>query len=138
MAKFTDEQLKEMRRLKTEEHLAAPAIAKRMNEKFSGLAIKVWQIYACLAPTKKAGKPAQKKTSKRGGARATRKADGAVAPDGGADRLHELVNVLVAECAAYTEFQFRRARAEIIRHVALTRKKRIAAGENIEEYDDAA
>lgn len=131
MAKISDEQVAEMRRLKTDEHLAAPAIAERMK-------VKVWQVYAACAPAKKTRKPAEKKPGKRGGARSARKAAPVVASDGGADRLHELVNVLVAECAAYTEFCFKRARAEIIKHVALTRKKRIAAGENIEEYEDAA
>jgi hypothetical protein len=139
--KFTPEQIQEMRDLRLNQKKKASEIAVVFKKKYQ-LDVAPWEVSYHCKPAEQGEKSvkkdratkAQKKTQK---GKKPETLEHAKSP---AD-LHQLVDMLVKECEAYTAFQFKRARREIIKHIAQTRQKRIEAGEEVapikqEDEDD--
>lgn len=127
MGKHLDKELiAEIRRLRIDEGMSVAEVADKLADRGvnSGHVKRHANTAKHISKQPKA-KPAKKKAAPL----AT-----AVSNETGAD-LHRLIDMLVAECEAYRVHAFQRARMEIIRHVAETRKKRIAAGEKLPPID---
>ena len=123
MGKHLDNELiSEIRRLRIDEGMSVAAVAEKLADRGVNAGhVKRHANTAKHVSQQPKAKPAKKKAAPR---TETDSSDDAA-------NLHAALDMLIAECQAYVQTMFKRARMEIIRHVAETRKKRIAAGEKL-------
>lgn len=128
MGKHLDKELiAEIRRLRIDEGMSVAAVAEKLADRGVNAGhVKRHANTAKHVSQQPKAKPAKKKAAPR-----TEEPNS----DDAATNLHAALDMLIAECQAYVQTMFKRARMEIIRHVAETRKKRIAAGEKLPPID---